>query len=173
MKVIIAVVLACVIATPAEARHRRDLEPNLMQTVAGAVQRVASKVAHAMAAGAATAAETVREAPERLRLASYETAGTEETVPNPAGCPPIKFCGCGVSVKVYGHPVPDLFRADEWPRRFPRATCAAGNVMHWSGHVAFILECRGDQARLWDPNSGRHETHVHWVSIAGADILAP
>jgi hypothetical protein len=97
----------------------------------------------------------------------------EGVVAHPAGCPHTAFCGCGVSVRVFGHPVPDLYPASAW-RRFPRATARPGMVAVWPGHVAYIISADGDgQATLYDPNSGGHLTRVHKRSLAGAVIVNP
>src|ERR1700731_2680173 len=98
----------------------------------------------------------------------------EGIVPHPSGCPTIQFCGCGVSVKVFGHPVRDLYAASAW-RRFPRAAAGQGVVAIWGGgHVAYIISVDGDgEATLYDPNSGSHETRIHRRSIAGATIVNP
>lgn len=97
---------------------------------------------------------------------------SEGVVPHPSGCPPVQFCGCGVSVKVFGHPVRDLYTASAW-RRFPRATAGPGMVAIWRGHVAYIISVDGDEALLYDPNSGGHATRIHRRSLAGATIVNP
>lgn len=96
-----------------------------------------------------------------------------EILPHPAGCPSRAFCGCGVSARVYGHLVRDLYLARAW-LRFPRSTCAAGNVAVFGRHhVAYIEACNGSTATLYDPNSGGHATRRHVRSIAGATIVDP
>jgi len=169
---IIAILLVPALAGPAEARHPKPEPPTLIERLAGAVQGFARTVARAAATSAAAAGDAAREAPGRLRAASYEV-GDEEIVPNPPGCPPRLFCGCGVSVKVYGHPVPELYAAASW-RRFPQAECGRGRVAVYSGHVAYILDCHGDGTALaYDPNSGGHQTRIHAISLAGATIVDP
>lgn len=95
-------------------------------------------------------------------------------VAHPAGCPARAFCGCGVSVRAFGHPVRDLYLAANW-YRFPRAMAAAGNVAIFGRHhVAYIESVNGDgTATLYDPNSGGGATRVHTRSIAGATIVRP
>ena len=101
------------------------------------------------------------------------TPHSEGIVPHPSGCPATQFCGCGVSVKVFGHPVRDLYLASAW-RRFPRATARPGMVAIWgSRHVAYIISVDGDEAMLYDPNSGGHATRIHRRSLAGATIVNP
>jgi hypothetical protein len=115
------------------------------------------------------------------KIAAYITSafmalvppGADGVVPNPSGCPARLFCGCGVSVRVFGHPVPELFPARAW-LRYPRAQAGHGMVAVWPGHVAYIESADGDgQATLYDPNSGGHRTRVHQRSLAGATIVNP
>ncbi len=92
---------------------------------------------------------------------------------HPAGCPRSAFCGCGVSVRVYGHPVRDLYPASAWGR-FPRTIARAGAVAIWHHHVAYIESISADgSAMLYDPNSGRHLTRLHAASLRGAIIVDP
>ena len=97
-----------------------------------------------------------------------------QIVSHPAGCPWSAFCGCGVSVKVYGHPVRDLYLAENW-YRFPRSHAAPGHVAIFGRHhVAYIEQVNSDgTALLYDPNSGGHLTRLHTASLAGATIVAP
>ena len=91
----------------------------------------------------------------------------------PPGCPHA-FCGCGVSLKVFGRIVPELNLAANW-YRFPRTSAAAGMVAIFGRHhVALILSTDGNgNATLYDPNSGGHRTHIHQRSIARATIVNP
>jgi hypothetical protein len=100
------------------------------------------------------------------------TAG--EVVSHPEGCPRSLFCGCGVSVRVFGRSVRDLWLVQNW-YRFPRAQPAAGNVaILGSRHVAYIVEAYGDgTATLYDPNSGGGLTRVHRVSLRGWAVVDP
>ena len=92
---------------------------------------------------------------------------------HPAGCPSRLFCGCGVSVRVFGHPVRDLFLASNW-RRFPSAMAASGMVAWRDGHVFFIEQTYGDGTVLaYDPNSGHHLTRLHRVSLRGFNVVNP
>ena len=97
-----------------------------------------------------------------------------EVVAHPGGCPWSAFCGCGVSVKIFGHPVRDLFSAANW-LRFPRAAAAPGRVAVFGRHhVVEIESVDGDGTVVaYDPNSGGHLTRVHRLSLAGAVVVDP
>lgn len=106
-------------------------------------------------------------------IAISSTPVKAEIVPNPAGCPKRLFCGCGVSVKVFGHPVRELFLAANW-YRFPRAIARAGMVAIFGRHhVAYILDANGNSATVYDPNSGGHATRIHARDISRATIVNP
>ena len=97
----------------------------------------------------------------------------ETMQPHPAGCPWRAFCGCGVSVRVYGHPVRDLWLASNW-YRFPRTYAHAGAVAVSRHHVFYIEQAYGDGTVLaYDPNSGGHQTRLHRVSLGGYAIVDP
>jgi hypothetical protein len=95
-------------------------------------------------------------------------------VEHPSGCPRTNFCGCGVSEKVYGHPVRELYTARSW-LAFPRAMVAAGMVaVYGTRHVAYIIQPHGNgTALVYDPNSGGHQTRIHDRSLRGAIIVDP
>jgi hypothetical protein len=99
---------------------------------------------------------------------------TTQIVEHPAGCPRVLFCGCGVSVKVFGHSVRDLWLVANW-YRFPRAAPAAGNVaIFGTRHVAYIERTYSDgTALLYDPNSGGGLTRIHRRPLANAYIVRP
>lgn len=93
--------------------------------------------------------------------------------PHPAGCPRTAFCGCGVSVRVFGHSVRNLWLAANW-FRFPRTSPHAGAVAVRQHHVFYIEEYYGDGTALaWDPNSGGHQTREHRVRLAGYAFVDP
>ena len=93
--------------------------------------------------------------------------------PHPTGCPHIAFCGCGVSVRVFGHSIRSLWLAANW-FKFPRTTPHAGAVAVRAHHVFYIEENYGDGTVLaYDPNSGGHLTRRHRVSLAGYTIVEP
>jgi hypothetical protein len=100
------------------------------------------------------------------------SAAGAQDVAHPAGCPWRAFCGCGVSVKIFGHPVRDLFLAANW-YRFPRAAPGPGMVAVRRHHVMAILSYNGSSATVYDPNSGGHGTRVHERSLAGYTVVNP
>lgn len=94
-------------------------------------------------------------------------------VSHPSGCPSHAFCGCGVSVKVFGHPVRNLFLASNW-FKFPHASPAPGMVAVRNHHVMYIMALDGNgNATVYDPNSGGHQTRIHTRSLAGYSIRNP
>lgn len=96
-----------------------------------------------------------------------------QVLAHPAGCPWRAFCGCGASVEVFGHPVPDLFLSSNWGR-FRQAAPAPGMVAWRHGHVFVIREVYGDGTVLaYDANSGGHRTQLHRRSLAGYRVVNP
>lgn len=103
-------------------------------------------------------------------LRTYDSGGI---VSHPAGCPWSAFCGCGVSTRVFGHPVRNLYLASNW-YHFPRTYVHAGAVAVRNHHVFYIEESYGDgTVKAYDPNSGGHQTREHRVSLAGYTIVDP
>lgn len=102
----------------------------------------------------------------------YDYSG-ERIVAHPAGCPRIAFCGCGVSVKVFGRSIKELWRAAAW-YKFDRASPAPGMVAVRNHHVMYIESYDGNgNAVVYDPNSGGHQTRIHTRSLAGYRIVNP
>lgn len=129
--------------------------------------RRAGKVKRRYAAPPARADDRITRS---TQTASYEDSAI---VSHPAGCPRRAFCGCGVSVKVFGHPIRDLFLAANW-RKFPPAHASAGMVAWRYGHVMYIMSANGDgTALVYDPNSGGHQTRIHTRDLAGYRIVDP
>lgn len=94
-------------------------------------------------------------------------------ISHPAGCPARAFCGCGVSVRVFGRPIHNLFLASNW-FKFPRANPAPGMVAVRNHHVMYIVAYGGNgAATVYDPNSGGHATRVHTRSLRGYAIVNP
>jgi hypothetical protein len=108
------------------------------------------------------------------RIEMAETNGVRGQVVGgrPAGCPR-SFCGCGASIRVFGHVVPGLNLAANW-LRFPRTSPAPGMVAARRGHV-FVLEQHvgGDVWMAYDANSGGHATRVHARSLRGYTVVNP
>ena len=107
-----------------------------------------------------------------LTLTSAPASGAE-IVSHPHGCPRIAFCGCGVSVEIFGRPIRELFLARNW-FKFPRARPAPGMVAVRRHHVMAIraVDANGN-AVVYDPNSGGHKTRIHQRSLAGYVIVNP
>ena len=95
-----------------------------------------------------------------------------QTLSHPSGCPWHAFCGCGVSLKVFGRSIRDLWLASNW-LRFPRAAPGPGMVAVWPHHVAYIESMSGGKPLLYDPNSGGHLTRMHHAPLTGAVIVNP
>ena len=114
-------------------------------------------------------------APERSNRTRNARIETEGAVVGgrPAGCPH-RYCGCGVSLKVFGKIIPKLNLALNWKIMFPRTSPAAGMVAARSGHV-FYIESVVDSYTVvaYDPNSGRGLTRVHTVSLRGYTVVNP
>jgi hypothetical protein len=101
------------------------------------------------------------------------TGGRAQVVgARPAGCPR-SFCGCGASIRVFGHIVPGLNLAANW-LRFPRTSPAPGMVAARRGHV-FVLEqhVEGDTWMAYDANSGGRATRIHARSLRGYTVVNP
>lgn len=94
-------------------------------------------------------------------------------VSHPSGCPGSAFCGCGASVRIFGHPVRELFLAHNW-FKFPRTSPAPGMVAVRNHHV-WVLESQvsGDTWIGYDANSGGHQTRIHARRLAGYVIVNP
>mgnify|MGYP003336276702 CR=1 FL=1 len=108
--------------------------------------------------------------PRRHRAHAYDYGQLQ---PHPDGCPRRLFCGCGVSVKVFGYPIRNLFLAANW-LKFPRAAPGPGMVAARRGHVMYIISYDGSgSATVYDPNSGGHQTRIHTRSLSGYRIVNP
>lgn len=94
-------------------------------------------------------------------------------VAHPPGCPSRAFCGCGVSMYVFGERVRSLYLAANW-LKFPKAEPAPGMVAARRGHVfAIITNLGGGKVLAYDPNSGRRQTRIHVRSLAGFRVVNP
>lgn len=109
---------------------------------------------------------------QHRRISTAYQSG-EGMVSHPQGCPRRAFCGCGVSVKVFGKPIKNLFLAANW-LKFPRATPAAGMVAARRGHVMYIMAMDANgNATVYDPNSGGNRTRIHTRSLSGYVVVDP
>jgi hypothetical protein len=92
----------------------------------------------------------------------------------PSGCPHA-FCGCALSLKIFGRRVAGLDLALNWKLRFPRANPAPGMVAARSGHVWQIIGHGSQPGKWlgWDANSGGGRIRIHERSIAGFTIVNP
>ena len=127
-------------------------------------------IALALLAGIITSPAEARHRHHHSRVvASY----SEQIVGHPAGCPHSQFCGCAASVRLFGHPVRELYLAANW-LRFPAASPAPGMAAARHGHVFIIEQVNGDgTVEAYDPNSGGHQTRIHTVSLAGYRVVNP
>jgi hypothetical protein len=125
----------------------------------------------ALISSCATVPAFARHRTTRALAASYGLSS--QIVAHPPGCPRRAFCGCGASVRVFGHAVRELWLASNW-FRFPRAAPAAGMVAVRRHHV-FVLEAHlgGNVWQAFDANSGGRLTRVHARSISGYTIVNP
>jgi hypothetical protein len=91
----------------------------------------------------------------------------------PAGCP-VRYCGCAVSLKVFGRMVDGLNLAANWKHRFPRAHPGPGMVAARSGHVFYIVSMIDvGTALAYDPNSGGGKTRIHPRALRGYTVVDP
>ena len=174
---VVAVVFAALANTPSDARqHHKRHHYSYAKTYKSFSSEVFDQAAIAPYPTAETHQNRIIANPMGRRhiapTQGYDVA--ERVVSHPAGCPRVAFCGCGTSVKVFGHPVRDLYLAANW-YRFPSAIAAAGMVAIFGRHhVAYIesVDANGN-AVLYDPNSGGHLTRVHVRNISHAHIVNP
>jgi hypothetical protein len=113
-----------------------------------------------------------RETSHRNAVAEVSGGRGQVVGGRPAGCPR-SFCGCGASIRVFGHIVPGLNLAANW-LRFPRTSPAPGMVAARRGHV-FVLEqhVEGDIWMAYDANSGGRSTRIHARSLRGYTVVNP
>jgi hypothetical protein len=111
--------------------------------------------------------------PKLRNLRHLASNSTGQIVAHPGGCPRSAFCGCGASVRLFGHSVRGLWLASNW-FRFPRAAPAPGMAAVRSHHVMVLeADLGGGVWQVYDANSGGHATRVHARSIAGYTIVNP
>ena len=162
---IAAALVAILIPVTAQAKHHKHQRHSAPQTALGCVY---DNSGHMTCSGGVTHAS----APERGRVASVNYDGGRVVGGRPAGCPHA-YCGCGVSLHIFGRIIPELNLALNW-RRFTPAMPAAGMVAYRSGHV-FAIESVIDSNTVvaYDPNSGHHLTRIHTISLRGFHVVDP
>jgi hypothetical protein len=101
------------------------------------------------------------------------TFGHAQYLKHPHACPARQFCGCGASVRVFGHAIRSLYLAANW-FKFPRAYAAPGMAAVRRHHVFVIERVYGDGTVLAsDYNSGGHRSRLHRVSLSGYVVVDP
>lgn len=101
------------------------------------------------------------------------TEGSAQIVEHPIGCPRTSFCGCGVSLHVFGYSIRELWLARNW-LEFPPAAPGPGKVAARRGHVFAILkDLGGGNVLAYDPNSGGHKTRIWVRNLSGYRVVDP
>lgn len=103
---------------------------------------------------------------------SFLNRGAEVLGGRPAGCPR-RFCGCGVSLKVFGRIIPRYNLAANW-RDFMPTTPGGGAVAWRPGHVLYVeAHVGGSSYQVYDPNSGGGKIRRHVRNLAGYRFVDP
>ena len=168
-----AIALAMVTATTAHARtsptqieygHADDYRPRISSERVMTHHRVTKKRTKVIRVHR-PAARYAR--PVRVASAATVIGG------RPAGCPH-RFCGCALSIKLFGAIKPSLNLAANWMRVFPRTAPAPGMVAARRGHVfQLVRHVSNDRWVVWDANSGGGRIHIHERRIARYVIVNP
>lgn len=125
----------------------------------------------------ATAWKHTRKAVKRTQVADVQIVGGR-----PAECritvdgKLIPFCGCALSVKIFGRVInePNLKLASTWRHAFPKTQAAPGMVGARNGHaLQLISHIEGDRWIVWDPNSGGGLIRIHERRIGRFTIVNP
>jgi hypothetical protein len=164
MKYVLALIAVFILISPVQARTAQGCvsDNNGRMVCRGLVER--------------TKTRPIRQAKhekQHIRRVERHIARSEHVVGGrPSGCP-YRWCGCGVSLKVFGKIIPELNLASNW-RRFPAAIALAGMAAWRPGHVFYIMAVNGDGTVLaYDPNSGHSEAHIHNRSLRGFRVVDP
>jgi len=162
-----AVLVTCLFAQPASARHLKQHRP-----VAQAVVNCVLDNNGRRFCGQATqpARSTARVAARR----SYAAADQGTIIgARPNDCPH-SYCGCGLR-KFLGLEDKRLNLASNWARLFPRESAPrAGLAAVRSHHVMYIESSAGDgQWMVRDYNSGGGLSRLHVVSVRGYTLVNP
>lgn len=179
LKTVLAAALLCALTVSAEARqHHRatGLAPECNVSIpcelpyASSPQKVRETrgryVARQLGFGAPAH-------PVRSQARQVQSYGDAAVVAHPSGCPGTAFCGCGASVRIFGHSIRELWLAANW-FKFPRTSPAPGMAAVRRHHVMVLeADLGGGVWQVYDANSGGHATRVHARSIAGYAIVNP
>lgn len=170
----IALVLLSLFTDPAEARPRLHPDCNVTMpcTPVDSVKPRSSREARHIAR-----ADRYRNVEFGGPLAPGETQrsflrGAEVLGGRPAGCPR-RFCGCGVSLKVFGRIIPRYNLAANWKDFMP--TMPSGGTVAWRpGHVLYVeAHVGGTSYQVYDPNSGGGKIRRHVRNLAGYRFVDP
>ncbi len=119
---------------------------------------------------AVTVTATIADArPRKVRHHSADVT----VVSHPAGCPRTLFCGCGVSVRVFGRPIRDLYLATNYGYYFNQTSFGPGVVAYRSGHALYVMGGTREAAQVYDPNSGGHQTRIHTRNLSRYQFVDP
>lgn len=109
----------------------------------------------------------------RPRKHRHHQATDTTIVAHPAGCPRTLFCGCGVSVRVFGRPIRSLYLASNYGYYFNQTSFRPGVVAYRSGHAVYVTGGTVANATVYDPNSGRHLTRIHSRDLSRYRFVDP
>lgn len=156
MMALLAVLITVAVSAPAEARHHHR-HHHYRTTTTFSASRSQYQANYAV---------------YQRQMAEYHAAVGHVVGGRPSGCPSA-YCGCGVSLKVFGRIIPRLNLASNW-YSFPSASPGPGMVAVRNHHVMLIehMDSNGN-AVVYDPNSGGHATRIHTVSLRGYHIVNP
>lgn len=158
MMALLAVLITVAVSAPAEARHHYRHHHKTTTTYSASSSDWDSyRVAYAN---------------YERQMQTYRAEMGHVVGGRPSGCPHA-YCGCGVSLKVFGRIIPRLNLAANW-FSFPSASPGPGMVAVRNHHVMYIehMDSNGN-AVVYDPNSGGHATRIHTVSLRGYHIVNP
>ena len=114
-----------------------------------------------------------RETYERSNRGTVRYHASQVIGGRPAGCP-TRFCGCGLSLEIFGKIRPELNLAWNWVKYFPRTSPAPGMAAARRGHVMGLLShVSGYDWLVYDANSGGGLTRRHVRSIRGYVVVNP
>lgn len=108
----------------------------------------------------ASAPATAADQYDLARTAAYNAvAAPSPSSGRPAGCPPRRWCGCALAVRIFGEPRRDLWRARNWLRLGRELTGPrVGAIVVFArgrngGHVGQVVEVIApNQIRIWSGN---------------------